>query len=325
MFVFLEADLNRVEQALEQLTRGTEYPFLAEVYRELFRREGDRIRPVVVFLAARVADYRPEKAWRWAASAEITHASIMLHQQMSRPPALRRSRVLADASLPDSFAVLLGDFLFTRSASLIAEIENIRLTLLSSETLQSLSVSGLKEVLAAPQDWDQLRQYYQARVGNGPARLFVSCAAGGGIISQAAEPVIEALRAYGLGLGLAFQVMNEIEDCQAELAGEGYLASNDWRSGVVTMPLVHLVEQLIREGDTETLLLVKRVVNRDEGVEMAPILERLAGLGCCQAAYESARGFVAQAQESLEPLPPGQPRQYLMDLAGQVLTADRLV
>lgn len=322
MFEFVEAELHRVEEVIQEFVSEVDNPLLADFYRVFLQPDGTRIRPLLVFLTARVAEYDPERALLWAISAELSHIAIMIHEEIERAPEQGRSKIsTARPKLRDSILILAGDNLFAKSAALIADLEDIRLSALSSETLQSLSMTGLKRI-QVPHDWDNLRNDYYSRVRSGSAKLFATCAEGGAVLSQVPNRLIEALRTYGLHLGIAFQIMNEVQDCQRELEVVDSFAGNDWHNGVVTMPLVCLVERLIQEDDRESLSLVKRVINQGDDVDLATIIKLIEDFRCCEAARRDAQDCITKARISLMVLPASESHWALTSLADEVLRID---
>ena len=209
-------------------------------------------------------------------------------------------------------ALFAGDHLFGCAAALVAETRNIRVIRLMAQTLD-LICRGEMQQAVEDRRWPQSRQAYFLRIQGKTALLFATAAESGAILGGASEQVIEALREYGLNLGMAFQIVDDVLDFIGEEEELGKPRGSDLRQGAVTLPMICFLES--HGEDVQGNLLRGILMGTGEGKELLLALEMVGTSPAIGQACAVAQEFVTQAQEALWSIPEGSYRQAMLELA----------
>jgi geranylgeranyl pyrophosphate synthase len=214
--------------------------------------------------------------------------------------------------------ILTGDFLFARSAQLAAETDNVRIVNIFAQTLMTIVGGELNQLFNDGHGNVPTMEEYQERIYAKTASLFAAGTQTGGILCNAPEPEVKALRDYGYHLGMAFQIVDDILDFKGDEEHIGKPVANDLRQGIVTLPVM-LFNQ--KEPNYPTIL---KAVRRDKvsDDEILAVVELIRASGCVEASLNEARRYVEQAQAALAKLPDNPYRQAMRGLAEYTVTRD---
>jgi octaprenyl-diphosphate synthase len=229
-------DLLRVEkQFRKDLT--SEVPLIRKVGEYVLVSGGKRIRPMLLLLCARLSGYTGEQHISLASVVEFIHTATLLHDDVVDHADLRRGNASANAVWGNEASVLVGDFLFAKSFSIMVEGGSLPvLKVLSDATTRMAEGEVLQLISTCDPDLDEER--YMAVVRNKTAVLIAAACQCGGILGAASEEQQEALRSFGMHLGIAFQFMDDALDYVAE-AEFGKERGQDLAEGKMTLPLIH--------------------------------------------------------------------------------------
>lgn len=307
--------LAEVEAALVDHAQS-EAPFVTEAALHLMNAGGKRFRPLLVLLAAETGDPNGAGVVQAACVVELTHLASLYHDDVMDEADLRRGAETANARWDNHVAILTGDFLFSKSSELTAELgaDAVRI---QAQTFTRLVEGQILETLGPGADDDPLEHYLRVVAGKTGA-LIATSAQYGARFAGAPLEVEEALTEYGEKVGVAFQLSDDILDIASESDESGKTPGTDLREGVPTLPV----------------LIARRSTDRAD----ARLLELLAGdltddalhaeaLGLLRAhpAMAEARAYVArlaaEAKDLLKVLGEGPVRTALEDFADVV--ADR--
>jgi heptaprenyl diphosphate synthase/octaprenyl-diphosphate synthase len=232
----IEAELAEMETRLRAIGED-DFPWLAELLDHILNTAGKRARPAITLLVGKLYDYDPSLHIPMAVAVELLHTASLVHDDAVDDASLRRGKETVNARWGDGVAVLLGDYLFASSAEMVCSTGNVRVIQLFSRTLRHLADGELREINLAF-DWAQGEKPYWARVERKTSSLFSTAAQSGAILGRASERDIQALKEYGLSLGTAFQVIDDILDFEGELEEIGKPVGNDLRQGTMTLPAI---------------------------------------------------------------------------------------
>jgi geranylgeranyl pyrophosphate synthase len=308
------ADLALVEETLDRV-REVDYEPLARMLTHVLAGEGKRVRPALALLGGRFGTYDLANLVPLAASIELLHTATLVHDDVIDEAPLRRGRATANNRFGNAASVMLGDFMFAHAADLIASTDSTRVVRLFSRTIMSIATGELQQDFTAFDYSKGIRDYF-ARIGGKTASLFGTACEGGGIIARGPEPWIEALRDYGFNLGMAFQIVDDILDFTGSEAVLGKPVGSDLLAGTLTLPALLLMERSPADNPIRRLFVAKR--NRE--ARLAEAVAAIRDAGTIAESAEVARDFARKATAALEPLPAGEPRTALYDLAEYVLT-----
>ncbi|MDN5892688.1 MAG: polyprenyl synthetase family protein [Nocardioides sp.] len=307
--------MSEVEQALTGHIRS-EAGFVTTAARHLMDAGGKRFRPLLVLLAAEAGTKASSDDVITAACVvELTHLASLYHDDVMDEAALRRGADSANARWDNHIAILTGDFLFSKSSELTAELgaDAVRV---QARTFTELVEGQILESIEPPVGVDPIDHHLRVVAGK-TGSLIATSALYGARFGGATQEVEDALAAYGDLVGTAFQLSDDILDIASESDESGKTPGTDLREGVPTLPVL-LAQRSTDPGDVRLIELLSLDLSED-----APHAEAL-GLLRAHPAMDEARAFVMeranQAKALLTALPDGPVRDALEAFADVVAT-----
>jgi octaprenyl-diphosphate synthase len=281
---------------------------------------GKRIRPAVLLMAARMAGYTGDQAALYASVVEFIHSATLVHDDIIDEAELRRGRDAVHTRWGNHVTVLFGDFLYLKSMSLALTHDHLDIVrLLCDVTLRI--VEGEIYQLTKNGVVDLGEEEHFEIVRRKTAYLFAGSARIGGMLRPAPREQQEALWEYGLNIGMAFQLVDDLLDFTGDEVVLGKPVGGDLREGKMTLPVIHL---LSRGGERAGALIRKAVVDRslsmDEWRELRGCLVQARSIDYVQRV---AADFVERAKRALNVFPPSDARDALMYLPDYVVSRDR--
>ena len=319
LFEPIREDLHAVEREFARHVQSqiSVIPAIGEYVKD---SGGKRIRPAVLLMAARMAGYTGERAVLYASVIEFIHTATLVHDDIIDEAALRRGRDAAHTRWGNHLAVLFGDFLYLKSMSLALTQDSLEvIRLLCDVTLRI--VEGEIYQLTKKGVIDLSEDEHLDIVRRKTAYLFAGSARIGGMLAPTSPEQQQALWDYGLSIGMAFQIVDDLLDFTGEEVALGKPIGGDLREGKVTLPVIHL----LGTGNRDAQALVQRIVHkadvtREEWRELRTMLLHARSLDYAQS---SAVAFVERAKRALRGFPPGPSREALEYLPDYVLSRDR--
>lgn len=307
----IAADLPRVEDTLASVA-SVEYPLLADLLGHVMKSTGKRLRPAVTLLAGKMFGGPENGLVPMASAMELLHTASLVHDDMVDDAQTRRGQNTLNSLVSGKAAVLVGDYLFAKSAHLVAETENIRAMTRFAETLMTI-VNGELRQLFTTFEWRQTRNDYYDKIYGKTASLFTTSAEAGAILGGASEDHVQSLRDYGYNIGMAFQIVDDILDYTGTSEEVGKPVASDLRQGTVTLPALLLIERNGNDNPIRHLFESGRV-KEDAGNTVQLIREA----GAIEESLSVAREFIDRAKRSLVSCPVGPARTSLEQLAEYV-------
>jgi heptaprenyl diphosphate synthase len=304
-----------VEEALARHVRSRA-PFVTSAASHLMEAGGKRFRPLLVLLAAETGTHPDsDEVITAACVVELTHLASLYHDDVMDEAALRRGAESANARWDNHVAILTGDFLFSKSSELTAELgpDAVRI---QAQTFTRL-VEGQIQETVKPQGGDDPLEHYLDVVAGKTGSLIATSARYGARFGGASPQIEEALTAYGDIVGTAFQLSDDILDVGSDSVESGKTPGTDLREGVPTLPVL-MAHASTRPQDARLLQLLDSDLADDDLHAEALTLLR------AHPAMDQARAYVvARAQEAkslLTALPQGPVREALENFADIVAT-----
>ncbi|WP_310965077.1 polyprenyl synthetase family protein [Nocardioides terrisoli] len=306
---------SRLEQVETELLGHvqSEAGFVTEAARHLLTAGGKRFRPLLVLLAAETGNPDADGVVTSACVVELTHLASLYHDDVMDEADLRRGAESANARWDNHVAILTGDFLFSKSSELTAELgaEAVRI---QARTFTRLVEGQILETLGPGPDDDPLQHYLRVVAGK-TGSLIATSARYGARFAGAPLEVEEALTEYGEKVGVAFQLSDDILDIASESAESGKTPGTDLREGVPTLPVL-IARKSTDPGDARLHELLDGDLS-----DTARHAEALGLLRDHQALAEARRyvlGLTADAKKLLKVLPDGPVREALEGFADVV-------
>jgi len=302
------AGVERVEELLATSVHSPE-PLVAEASSHLLQAGGKRFRPLLTVLCAEFGDPANADIVPAAVVVELTHLATLYHDDVMDEAAMRRGAPSANARWDNSVAILVGDFLFARASSLVADLgpEAVRI---QADTFARLVHGQLRETLGPGPEDDPL-QHYLSVVADKTGSLIATAARLGAMMSGAGEDVEATLLEFGERIGAAFQLADDIIDIASDSGDSGKVPGTDLREGVPTLPTL-LVQAEPVEGDERLRQLLSGPIADEDDVQWA--IRALREHPAMDRARAYVRAEAEAARALLDKLPEGPARDALDDI-----------
>lgn len=270
---------------------------------------GKRLRPVLTLAAARLCGYAGERHVALATAVEFIHTATLLHDDVVDESDLRRGTPSANAVFGNKASVLVGDFLFSRAFMMLVADGSLDVLAIMSSASAVLAEGEVLQLQTA-NDTETTEQAYLEVVRSKTAILFAAACELGAVVAGRPQAEQAALHAYGLNLGMAFQLVDDVLDYSAHQAKLGKAVGDDFREGKITLPVV----LALADADAEEMAFWKRTLEALEQEE-ADLEQAIALLNRRQtlaATIAKAREFVETARTALQAFPASPMREALL-------------
>lgn len=316
LFAPIEPDLELVDREFQRrATSGLEILNAAAAH--AMSSPGKRLRTALTLFSGKLFTYDFEKLLPLAISFEMTHLATLVHDDIIDRASTRRGIPTVNATYGDGVAILCGDYLFAKTAGIIAELKDHRIDRLFSETVALVCEGTIIELLSARR-MDTSEERYLDRINRKTACLIAACCKGGATVAGASEEQIELISEYGLNLGIAFQIIDDVLDYTGTQRTIGKPAGNDLRQGLVTLPLIYAL-RADANGYTER---ARRVLTAEKPSEhdVAAVVRWVNATGAIAESLELARHYAERARALLAGFPESPERETLGEVIEFVLS-----
>ena len=316
LFAQLDEDLQRIEEEINKNLQSS-VPLIALVTRYIMRSGGKRLRPLLTVLAARLLNYQGNDHYGLSIVFEYLHAATLLHDDVVDNAELRRGRPSANTLWGNAAVVLVGDFLLATSFFLSVMSGNLNILRILSETTTSMAEGEVLQLINSDNLEISEEEYIEV-IKRKTAILISAACQIGAILGQAEEEQEEAMRRFGLNLGIAFQLRDDFLDYAGSEEEFGKPVGKDLQEGKITLPLIHalqssndgdrqrLVELITSDRDYEQIFgKVKRAIRNYQGLDYTDKL---------------ANHHITEAKSALSIFPVSPTRQSLIEIAEYVVT-----
>jgi octaprenyl-diphosphate synthase len=292
-------DMARVNQMILSRT-GSDVTMIPEVANHLISSGGKRLRPMLTLATGGMCDYAGEGHIKLAASVEFMHTATLLHDDVVDQSDMRRGKLAARMLWGNEASVLVGDFLLGQAFKMMVEVGSLQcLDVLS--TASAVIAEGEVMQLSAAKDTQTTEDDYLAVIRAKTAALFAAAAEVGPILAGRPKAEIAACRAYGMNLGVAFQLVDDVLDYGGASAKLGKNVGDDFREGKITLPVV----LSFRRGTESEREFWRRTLERNE-IEDGDLDTAVATMRRHKAledTIERARHYGAMARDALALFP----------------------
>ncbi len=271
---------------------------------------GKRLRPALVLLAANAFGARGGAKHELAAVIEFIHTATLLHDDVVDESSLRRGRKTANAEFGNAASVLVGDFLYSRAFQMIVEAGSIRIMKVLADATNVIAEGEVLQLLNV-HDADTDEDNYLRVIRCKTAKLFEAATQVGAILGGAQEAVETALAEYGMHLGTAFQLIDDVLDYSGDLQVTGKNLGDDLAEGKPTLPLIYVM----KAGNEAERKQVRHAIEHGGKAELDGVVEAIHRVGALDYAREQARVEAAAATVRLDLLPHSACRDSLLQLA----------
>ena len=290
------ADMAAVD-ALIRRRLSSDVALVNQVAEHIVAAGGKRLRPMLLLLAARALGHGGADAHQLAAVIEFIHTATLLHDDVVDESDLRRGRKTANALFGNAASVLVGDFLYSRSFQLMVELERLPVMKLLADTTNAIAEGEVLQLLHI-RNPDTDEAAYLKVIERKTAVLFAAATRIGALLADADEAVQQRLYDYGMALGYAFQIADDVLDYSADEAALGKHLGDDLAEGKATLPLIHAIQH--SDGIVRERLRV--IVENGDIDAMPEVLAAIEATGGLEYSRRRAEIYAAAAETALDGL-----------------------
>lgn len=319
IFAPIREDLEKVEREFGRHVES-QVAVIPQIGRYILTGGGKRIRPAVLLMAARLGGYRGDAAVLYASVVEFIHTATLVHDDIIDDSNWRRGQLAVHSRWGNDITVLLGDYLYIKSMGLALSRDTLDVIRLLCEVTLRM-IEGELYQLTKNGDIQITEDEHLDIVRRKTAYLFGGCARIGGMLGTVTEEQGKALQEYGINLGIAFQLIDDLLDFQGRQSAVGKPVASDLREGKITLPIIHLLRHA--DGTAHALIgdvVRERSVTPERWQELSRLLEEFHAI---DYAFLKAEEYAAAAKKPLYAFPASPERDALMALPDYLLSRDR--
>lgn len=296
----------------------SDIPLIPQLAGHLIAAGGKRIRPLLTLASAAACGYGGTRQHRLAACVEFIHTATLLHDDVVDESDQRRGKASANAIFGNEAAVLVGDFLFSRAFQLMVADGSLDVLRILSNA-SAVIAEGEVMQLSTANNLDTTEDDYLNVIRAKTAELFAAACEVGGVIAGKGPDICGALREYGMNLGIAFQIVDDVLDYGAAQDKLGKSLGDDFKEGKMTLPVLIAIQQ----GDAAEKAFWQRCMGDEDqtGEDFAKALGYLRQHNALEKSLDRARDFIAAGKKAMAILPESEVRTDMSDLLD--FTVDR--
>lgn len=304
----IDAELKAFEARFRESMRSP-VPLLDKITFYIVRRKGKQVRPMFVFLAAKLCGEVNDATYTAASLVELLHTATLVHDDVVDDSYERRGFFSINALWKNKIAVLVGDYLFAQGMLVALRSKQYRLLEIVSDAVQAMSEGELLQIEKARR-LDIEEDIYYEIIRQKTASLIASACGAGAASTTSDETLIERMRLFGEKIGIAFQIRDDLFDFGADDVGKPL--GIDIKEKKMTLPLIYALKNTTAAERRHIINLVRRHSEKPEKVrEVVDFVRQSGGL---EYAREAMRDFRSQAFGLLETFPESPSRQALTQL-----------
>ncbi len=276
---------------------------------------GKRLRPALLLLAAGAANYRGDARFELAAVVEFIHTATLLHDDVVDESRLRRGRETANAAFGNAASVLVGDFLYSRAFQMMVGVKSMRVMQVLADATNTIAEGEVMQLINCHDPTVDEAGYLEV-IRRKTAKLFEAAARLGGVLGEVSPLLEGGLAQYGMHLGTAFQLIDDVLDYSGDPQSIGKSLGDDLAEGKPTLPLIRTMQA----GSPAQAALVRTAVAHGGRDDFPHVLEAIKDCGALDYARSVAIGEAEAARLALAPLPRSVHKDSLLELAAFSVT-----
>ncbi|PLX93599.1 MAG: octaprenyl diphosphate synthase [Desulfuromonas sp.] len=312
----LEGEMALVEQQFKQ-DLDSEVTLIRKVGEYVLASGGKRMRPMLVLLCARLAGYQGSLHVGVASVVEFIHTATLLHDDVVDSADLRRGAASANSVWGNEASVLVGDFLFSKSFSIMVRTGSLPILQALSDATTNMAEGEVLQLISTC-DLDLSEERYMQVVRDKTAVLIAAACRCGGILGEVSADQEQALQEFGMDLGIAFQFMDDALDYVADQAEFGKACGHDLEEGKMTLPLIETLRHCSQEERDRVEAIVEKELLSDEDLEeVITLIHQYDGIDYTR---KRAKELVESAKQRLTVFQDGEAKQALEILADYVVS-----
>ncbi len=288
---------------------------IRQVSEYIINSGGKRLRPALVILSAGAFGYSEKFHYHLAAVVEFIHTATLLHDDVVDESELRRNRETANALFGNAASVLVGDFLYSRAFQMMVEVDNMRVMQVLADATNTIAEGEVLQLLNCRDPYVTEENYLQV-IRYKTAKLFEAASRLGAILGNATPAEEEAMAVYGMHLGTAFQLIDDMLDYSGNNQDTGKNLGDDLAEGKPTLPLIYAM----RVGTPEQANIIRKAIEDSGKDGFQPVLKVIQQTSALDYAKQCAEAEIATATAAIASLPESENKACLLQLAEFAVT-----
>ncbi|MBW2099675.1 MAG: polyprenyl synthetase family protein [Deltaproteobacteria bacterium] len=315
IFALIKKDFEGIEDALGK-NLNPYLDLVSQTANHILFSGGKRLRPLLMVLSARICGYEWTGDKSFSIMVEYLHAATLLHDDLVDDAALRRGKPVAHSISGNSTAVLVGDFLLARALSIAAQTEKIKIIKVIARITEEMSQGEIHQLIRKGH-LDLSEKEYMEVIRRKTAVLIDGACRVGTLIADATEKEETALADYGLNMGIAFQMADDLLDYTSDTKSLGKEVGTDLKEGKLTLPVIYALK---RAGSKDKSLMESIIKNKDFSVRefemFKELLKKYQGIAYTE---NMAAEYIEKATEGLCFFKDSKTKKILLMLADYAL------
>jgi octaprenyl-diphosphate synthase len=304
----IAADMKAVD-AVIRARLSSEVALIGQVAEYIIGSGGKRLRPVLLLLSAGALGHVGPAAHELAAVIEMIHTATLLHDDVVDESELRRGRKTANAMFGNAASVLVGDFLYSRSFQMMVGVGRMDVMQVLANATNVIAEGEVLQLMNIG-DTEVSEERYLRVIRYKTAKLFEAAGRLGAMLAGSSSEVCERMAEFGMRLGTAFQLVDDVLDYSGDVSETGKNLGDDLAEGKPTLPLLRVLENGNREQQQE----VRRAITEPGSADFALVMQAIHETGALEYTREAARAEAQRASALLADLPDSPHKQTLLQL-----------
>ena len=313
VFQLIEGDMDRVNSLIQD-SLYSEVVLINQISQYIINSGGKRLRPILVLLSANAFSYpsreNGEKDIILASVIEFIHTATLLHDDVVDESELRRGKDTANELWGNAASVLVGDFLYSRAFEMMVGVGSMRVMEILSHSTNTIAEGEVLQLLNC-NDASTTEERYLEVIHFKTAKLFESASQLGAVIAEQDQATEQAMAKFGMHLGTAFQLIDDVLDYSASSEDMGKNVGDDLAEGKPTLPLIYAMQH----GTKEQAEMIKDAIEHGGLEQIEAITETIHTTGALKYTQEIAQKEARQAIAQLDHIPDSRYKQALITLA----------
>lgn len=305
----IKADMVAMDEVI-RVKLHSDVVLVRQVGEYIINSGGKRLRPALVILSAGAFGYAGKYHHNLAAIIEFIHTATLLHDDVVDASKLRRSKATANALFGNAASVLVGDFLYSRAFQMMVEVNNMRIMQVLADATNTIAEGEVLQLLNC-RNPDVKEENYLQVIQYKTAKLFEAATRLGAILCSVTPAEEESMAAYGMHLGTAFQLTDDMLDYSGDYHDTGKNLGDDLAEGKPTLPLIYAM----KTGSEKQVTIVRNAIKQGGEGSLQAVLDVIQKTDALDYTRQKAETESSMASAAISSLPNSNYKECLLQLA----------
>ena len=305
----VEQDFSSVNHLISSQL-SSDVPLVEKIAQYIVESGGKRMRPLLVLLTSRALGYEGEDHSKLATIIEFLHTATLLHDDVVDTSNMRRGRSTANAKWGNAPSVLVGDFLYSRAFQMMVDMKSMPIMNVLSNATNIIAEGEVFQLMNCKNPDVSEAAYFEV-IKNKTAMLFEAASHSAAILANTTPEMQNAMKNFGLHLGLAFQLVDDMLDYVGDAETMGKNVGDDLAEGKPTLPLIYAMQH---SHETDPAL-IRKAMRRGDISQLSQICEAVKRCGALEYTQKAAKNAYNEAYNCLRELPESPHKSALIGLA----------